>query len=474
MVTSVSIIACAVAVWSVLRARFGSVVFDWAQSLAWIEHFKPSTSLVRCCLFALVPALGAQILLLFLQMRLENVTSWADWMQRLPLPVYDHHAELHPAHQLFASLGFALGAVEAGLLGVVAVALERGVGGAERRTVTVVTALLAALAVTAPVMSATDPYEYVAAGMLGLNAYAPPHGIFDGTEYAAIYPHIRMTGVLYGPLWLLLDTATTHFVPTILAKLIVLRIVNVLLIVLLLALLARTRAPRAALVICAVNPVIWYYLVVDAHTEIEGLVAVVAAFLCAQRSKPFAATLLFVVAGLLKVPFLVAGAAAFAPFQSVWRRLALWAGGAGLVLAVSYVFPGGPSYVKGLSHQTAAYVADAHLDGTDGFIPTIGFVCMVMFAFLAFRRSAPGAAWLFGQLSPMVFPWYLLWGAPYALATRTLVVFLAPLPLLCAMRENNFMSTPIPAVAVVTVVCVVALDAYLTTRRRIVRLAHTP
>jgi hypothetical protein len=456
-------LACAAVVWFVLRGRYGSVI------LPWLQRFAPAPNVARAALYALAPAFAAQIVLLCFQVRYENGAPLSDWMQRLPIPVYDHHTERSSVHQLFSALGIGLGAVEVCLLAAVAVACERGIAGVGRRSVPVVAAVMAAIALGAPAMSTSDPYEYVAAGMLGLAAYLPPHGVFDHTIYGSIAPHIPMEGVLYGPVWLLIDTAVTFFVPTILAKLIALRVLNALLLVLLLWLLARAGTSRTGLVAIAVNPALWYYVVANPHADIECLVAVAAAFLCSQRARALGAILFVCAAGLIKFPFIVAGAAAFAPFASVRRRLLLWGAAVVVILGVSYVFPG-PVYLHGVAHHATFYAARAHAWGQDDSVTMIPLACLVMVAFVVLGRGAPGAAWFFGQLSPLTAPWYLLWGMPYALATRSLVLFLVPIPLLAAMRDQDFIGSPLPGCIVACFVAALLLDGYLVARRRFVPL----
>jgi hypothetical protein len=95
-----------------------------------------------------------------------------------------------------------------------------------------------------------------------------------------------------------------------------------------------------------------------------------------------------------------------------------------------------------------------------------------MVVYVAFRWSAPGLAWIFAQLSPFAAAWYLFWGLPYALATETLTLFLVPLPLLTAMRDFNFVGSPIPLYIVSTTFGIFLLDCYLVGRRRLVGVAR--
>lgn len=466
MVTPVSMVACIVILWALFYERFGSVALVFAR------RFNPSGNLARACAVALLPLFIAQLALLVLQARIENLPPTSDWMARLPLPVYDHrYTELASVHVAFTYLAYALAVLETALVACVAFAVHRGRVAFGVRSVAVLAAAFAFVSIATPAMSTTDPYEYIAAGMLGLHSYAPGPNALAGTIYAPIDVHVPMRGVIYGPLWLAIDTAVTWFGNTIVEKVIVLRVFNALLIGVLVWLLARAGAAKAALIAIAFNPAIWYYDVVNPHSEVEGLVAVAGAFVLAIRNKGVPAMLLVAAAGLIKLPFVVAGAAAFAPLGTA-RRLLLWAAAAAIVFAISHFIPG-PVYLGEVADHFHVYVAMAHSRGIDEYVYVIPFVCALMVAFVAFRRSFLGASWLFGQLSPLTTPWYLFWGMPYAFATRSLALFLVALPLFTVMRDYDYLNVRAALSVVAVAFGAFLIDVYLVTRRRLTN-AHAP
>jgi hypothetical protein len=461
-VTPVSIAACIVVAWALFQGRFGSVAIPWAG------RFVPSALVARACAIAVVPVFAAQIALLVYQAQVENGPPLSDWLRQLPIPVYDHHTERASVHTAIAYGGYALATLETVLVALVAFAVHAGRVRFSYRFAGSLFAALAIVSVAAPAMATTDPYEYVASGMIGFRSYAPGPNPFVGTIYAPIDVNVPMRGVIYGPLWLAIDTAVTSLGSTILAKVIALRAFNVLLLGALIWLLARARVAPAGLTALALNPAIWFYVVVNPHADIEGLVAVAGAFALAKREKGLFAMLLVVVAGMIKVPFVVAGAAAFAPLD-VKRRIALAAGAAVLVFGISYVFPG-PGYLLGVAGHVHVWAGRAHERGADSFVYAIPFVAAIMVAFVFFRRGVPGAAWLFGQLSPLAAPWYLFWGMPYAFASQTFVLYLIALPLFVAMRDFMYIGPPVPFAVDTAVLCAFVLDVYLVARRHVVKV----
>ncbi len=460
--TPVSIAACIVVLWALFRGRFGSVAIPWA------ERFAPSEFAARACAIAIVPVFAGQIALLVYQAHVENGPPLSDWLRQLPIPVYDHHTERASVHTAIAFGGYALATLETVLVALVAFAVHGGRVRLSFRFIGSLFAALAILSVTAPAMATTDPYEYVASGLIGFRSYAPGPNPFVGTLYAPIDVHVPMRGVIYGPLWLAIDTAVTSIGSTILAKVIALRVFNVVLFGGLIWILARARVAPAGMIALALNPALWFYVVVNPHADIEGLVAVAGAFAFAKREQGIFAMLLVGVAGMIKVPFVVAGAAAFAPL-AVKRRVLFAVGAAVLVIGISYVFPG-PVYLTGVAGHVHVWAGRAHERGADSFVYAIPFVAAIMVAFVFFRRGVPGAAWLFGQLSPLAAPWYLFWGMPYAFASQTFVLYLIALPLFVAMRDFMYIGPPVPFAVDTALLCAFVLDVYLVARRQVVKV----
>jgi hypothetical protein len=459
-VTLVSIVACVAVVWTLFRQRFGSVVGAWA------ERFAPSAMLTRICALALVPAFAAQLVLLVHQAHVENGPPLSDWLRTLPLPVYDHHSERLGVHQVLSTAGYLLAALQTGLLVVAAVGARNGV--LERGVSRGVAAALALAALVTPAMATTDPYEFVAAGMLGWHAYVPPAHAFDGTLYAPIYEHVPLVGVIYGPLWLGLDILVTAWLPTILAKLIALRVLNIALTAAMAMLLRRLMVGRAAEAAWSLNPAVWFYFVVCVHADVEALLATAAALLAARRGRIWIAMVLVSAAALIKAPFLIAAGPAFVPLDSMRKRVAAWVGACALAGGITLIYPGSVLF-SGIANHATVWSARAHERGADTYVLMMPVVAAIAFAIVAFRRGSPALAWIFGQMSPLSAPWYLFWGLPYAVETGAPAIVLVSLPFFAAMRESAYFGgPPIPFYFAALAIAVFAFDAYLSLRRRIV------
>jgi hypothetical protein len=284
---------------------------------------------------------------------------------------------------------------------------------------------LAALSLAAPVLSTTDPYEYVATGMLGLRAYAPPAGAFIGTAYEAINGRIPLIGVIYGPLWVLIDTAQTALGSSMYQKIEAIRLWNLVFVALSIWFFARAGLSRAALIAFALNPAVWYFSVANPHAEIEGVTLLAAAYACACRSKTVAATAFLVAAGLVKLPFVIVGGALLGPLRGAWPRCRAWFAAIAIVCVLSSAVPGG-AYLSTLWHYAGVRASSAWPAHWVTFAP----VLMILTLWLVARsRGYLGAAWLFHQMAPIAAPWYIFWGIPYALATAGLELYLVVFPL---------------------------------------------
>lgn len=426
-VNAVSIVGCILVLWERLAARGGSRM---ASSFA---HFSPSKRLALAAL-AILPALFlAQVEVLARQVANVDLHSSAAAFAALPIPVYDGDHGRAAFDPLFSALGFGLGAFETLAVAIVVQAIRSGIE-IDRRAYASVGVALALVALWAPVMSTTDPYEYVATGLLGFGAYAPAHGSLAGTIYGPVERVVPIRGVIYGPLWVLVDTVQTSFGTTIAHKIVALRLTNVALVLAFLQALRVCRVSRAALVAVAINPFVWSYSVANPHADISGLLLLGIASSFARRSKVALAVLFVVAAGSIKIPFAVIGGIALVPLSGAVRRVALWCVAIALAVAVSYIARG-----HGYAHDVAKFaVAKSESNWAAGWVLMVPVVVVALSTMLAVRKGAGGIALLFDQAGPIAAPWYFYWGLPYALACGAGEPYLIALPFLGALRDETF------------------------------------
>ncbi len=452
-VNAPSLLAVMLVGWA-FATRSGSVLAGLWQ------RFLPSAAVARLAAGALVPLYAMQLTLVLLDSRLQSDGSRYAWMKTLPLPVFDDRV---PHQPLFASLGLGLGFMETAALALVVLSLRQNGRTLTKRWVACIAIALALLSVVWPVMSTTDPYEYAATGMLGMHAYAPASGAFDGTVYESIQRVVPLRGVIYGPLWVVFDVLQTAWLPSLYWKLEALRFTNASLVAVSLGFFWRAGLSRAALAGFALNPFLWCYCVQTPHAEIEGVTLLAAAYALLRSSKTWPAFCLIVAAGLVKLPFVIVGGALLVAITGASRRLSMWVAAIALAFAVSYLVPG-PAYLAVLSkfavHRTAG-------PWYAGWLATASFIALAMFAVVTFRRRVFGAAWLFQQMSPLAAPWYLLWGIPYALATGSIESYLISLPLAGAVLDQYTRHETGLLFVVLLVATALAVDVYVTRSRRI-------
>ena len=437
--TCVSLLAIVLFCWTRLRAKRGAVVPER------LRNFVPPAALVYACASALVPLMLVQAWVLIVQVRVENGPPLTEAHKYLPIPVFDGRSFRPGIHAWYSYIAFFTGLCETACVAIVAVAVRRNVGHVLVPVLASATAGMLAIGLLCPAMSTTDPYEFAATSILGFASYAPPHGAFDGTAYAPIARAVPLYGVIYGPLWVVFDTLELGFVPTIIGKLIVLRLVNVGLLGLLAYLLQRVKVSHATIAALVGNPAVWYYVVLNPHAEIEGLVLIAAALLAAQRSRSWPAMVFVAAAGAVKITFLVVAAAALMPIPDARRRVLLWMCAAALAVGSSLLVPHN-AYVG----DAARYVAGSRFltQGTVSgqWMLVAALAGLAMAALLLTGRRVSTGAWLFGQLAPLAAPWYLLWGLPYALVTGTATALLVSLPVATAALDLDFNVSPLPEI----------------------------
>jgi hypothetical protein len=440
--TVLSIMASFVCVWAVLKGHGASAIWERLRS------FRPTSRLAVTCAVLIVPIYIVALLNLYAQVRLEEGPPFDTWMQALPLPVYDARTQNAAVHSTFSSIALCCGLAATLSLGVLGAAFRHGIAGVPRRAFGVIAALLAVASLAAPAMSTTDPYEYVAAALLGFRAYAPPPGVLAGTIYAPILSNIPLRGVIYGPLWVLINNLQLALGTSVFIKLELLRIWNVAFLGILYVLLGRAGVSRDTRVLFVVNPALWYYVVVNPHADVQGLLLIVGAWIAAQRSRGILAAVLLAGAGLIKLPFLLVGAAALAPLNGARRRYTVWFGAAFGVALGSWLVPGS-AFWHDFTHYVAHGTVHAHANLRDGWLLVAPIVAAITVALLARRRAVYGAAWLFPQIAPLAAAWYLLWGMPYAAVTGTLEAFVIAMPLASVLIDStNTLALPGIAIAV--------------------------
>ena len=304
--------------------------------------------------------------------------------------------------------------------------------------------IMVALSLLSPdteVIGSPDAYAYVGYAKLPAfsQAYAPPKYPFTGPGFEAIYKSWGnpIVPADYGPLWLFFDRLTLSRAASMQQALLVMRTLNIAFLILLLVALRRLLLPNPVLVLVALNPMILYYYIVEAHNDIGAILLVVVGMVIA-RKQPWLGAIVAGAAGLTKVTFAFIASAALGR-----RNLPVALAQSAIVVAVtvfgSALF-GGPNYVHvmigtgrwmvyGGGHGISMGASDAvYITGL------VLHACVALIAIAALIASQCGrfiapAAYSFSGIAPTLYPHYLGWCIPYALRTpKAAATFFATLP----------------------------------------------
>jgi hypothetical protein len=391
---------------------------------------------------ALVAGFSGQLILLAFQAGHDGARP--DWVSRTPLLFVDEAFPFGEAHGLisFAALGLVV-AQTLGLLTLVGAILRGAQGGNDaaparlaQQVTPFVAAILALLAFGSPAVSSGDVFGYVGLGLLGPHPFERPAHFFTG-EYARVFDSWHLRPTIYGPVFTGLNAAVVSLGHTFAGKVLALRALGLVLMLIFAALvhaLARSRALTAAVVL---NPMLWLQFVTNAHNDLLGMNLLAGALILIARRRPAWAMLLVAAAGLVKFPFVVFGAVAFAR-EGPRRAIPYAAGAAALCVAVSAAFAGRP-YLDALTltARTRAAFTDPVLNEMKF---ALSLTTLAVTAFILLRGKFPAfAGWLYTALAPVLFPWYLIWAFWYALAARgaALATVLA-LPLLATLSDGIY------------------------------------
>ena len=283
-------------------------------------------------------------------------------------------------------------------------------------------AVLLGISLAAPALSSFDLYGYVHNGILGFASWEPPLVRFPGDFHVIdLWFGTKPTYSLYGPLWLVIVQLVTVAPATLLGKIMALRIFSACLYLALLVAMRAAGLPRRMLVVTALNPGLMMQFVANGHNDLIAIVLIAVAAALVRRN-PVAAFGLIAVAGAVKLPYVVLGLPILASIAPASRRYLGCAAAVVAALGVSW-FGGGAPYWHVLTRH-------AFISPLQNALHVVPVVC----ALAAIAVAVAG-----GRRLISIFPWYLIWGLPYALARhRILGALLVGFPFAAALVLPEF------------------------------------
>jgi hypothetical protein len=337
-------------------------------------------------------------------------TPMQSWRAAMPIPVLYRGIDHVDA---VAAIFLALAAVQSLAL----VAIYRA--SIARVELVLGTAILLAMSLAAPVLGSFDVYVYVRDALLGHAGYVPATVPFVG-EYHVFDLWFDTRPVMYGPLWTPIAQLMTGAGSTLLGKLLAYRVCSAFVFLALLVLMRSLGLPVRLLAVTALNPALAWQFVANAHNDIIAIAIIVAAAVMIRRNV-FAAFGLIVVAGMVKLPYVVLALPIVSSVRPAARRYA----GCAIAIAATALFTwwgGGVAYLRDLSGFSS--VIDQDLIHA---VPFAAALAAIVAAILGLRRLRT-AVWLmpvFGAFRlPLIFPWYVAFGFPYALARHNALRYL--------------------------------------------------
>jgi len=303
------------------------------------------------------------------------------------------------------------------------------------------TCIMLGAALRTHALGSSDLYLYVGHARLGAQAYAPPPVRFEG-EFGAINDvrGVPIYPALYGPVWLALGQVIAAGATSLAGQLQAFRVFGALSFGACIVLLAALRRSPAIVALFGLNPALIEQYVANGHNDLFPLALVLAALALVPR-RAWLGWALVVAAGAAKLPFAVAGLVAFVPLAGRGRRFAFAASAVLAAVGVTYAASGG-MYFRTSQHMAARITSDAITKGAHDVAIALALVAVLVA--LAYRCFIPTASWSFLSLSTVLFPWYAVWGLPYALVEDTLLpFFLGSLPVVTFLLASVYAPTPL-------------------------------
>lgn len=425
---------------------------------------------------ALVGAFAAQLALCDYQAAHDGIRP--AWFALTPYHFVDDAYRFGGHHGRISYYALALAFIQtAALVTLLAVVSHHPSSRATRIVLASGAAAMAILALTSPVVTSGDIFGYVGVGMMKWQAYLRPAHFFTGA-YARVFDHYPIRPVPYGPVWLGLNMAVVALGSTFAGKALALRIFGAILILALIGALRALRVSPAILWAVALNPMLWFQFVVNAHNDLLAVVLLVAALAAVERRAPWLAVVLVAAAGAVKLPFLALGVVVFARTPKLEWRLAYAAAAVALTLGVSYLFGGTPYFDSLMATGRSRLGWPLEITLLKAGVAAIALAATAAAVFA--RRFTVFAAWFYPGLAPLLFPWYLAWTLPYVCAAGAgLLETLLILPLASTFADTIYALDPISLAVAVGVIALVALEqvAHADPHRRRLRTefsGHAP
>ncbi len=340
------------------------------------------------------------------------------WRLQMPLPtvfIYSVNSDAIEALLLLC------GAIQTYALAVIYLSRPSG------RLVACGCLAIVTLSIAEPALTSADVYSDVGFALLdGVRAYAPPAQPFQHefkfiSDWANLAWGVPMVPAPYGPLWLAVDKVVSSVAAGLYGKLLALRVFGACCFLLLALLLRVIGFPRRFGALILLNPALAMQFIANAHNDVFALVLIFAGAVFARR-QPLLTGAFLTAAGLVKISYAVLGLPILLAVKSRWNRAILALGVVVLTAAISWMAAGSP-YVAALEYHAAPMRANAVWHVT----ATVLALVLIVAAILGSRRYRT-AVWLLppvgGFFPAFIFPWYLAWGIPYALARRNVLGYL--------------------------------------------------
>jgi hypothetical protein len=302
-----------------------------------------------------------------------------------------------------------------------------------------------------PAMTSPDAVIYTTYAELGFSSFVKePHVVVLKNIPIEQLCQRRVLPSAYGPAfiaYLKLFSVFSHSVP---AQVMLLRVGNAAWFLLLLCALRAAGAPRIALSLAALNPVLIFQYVANAHNDLIGALFVVAGAALVKRF-PLAAVCAIIIAAQVKLSFALIGLLIFTELALTIRRLA-WAGATFCAsLLTSYIF-------AGRQYFESIWYYDRLLAPTADPLQYVVAACAVFALARALfqQRYDPIMAYAFPTLRMQTFfPWYAIWALPYALLEkRRLSAFLILMPIMAVLMESGLAKNAQLLVYVITCIAI--------------------
>lgn len=303
-------------------------------------------------------------------------------------------------------------------------------------------ASMATIAIFERSSASADLLAYVWFAKNGLSCYSssqiPPH---DPLRIIGRFWGNPPIPCAYGPVWIIVVHAVSGWITSLSASIIAIRIISTCTLVATWVALVRLKISDRIILIIVLDPTIVLQYINDGHNDLFGVSLLLWARVYAKDKNHVVSIILAALSGASKLTMIPLIALTFVDDLRTQVRIKFSIASITLATVLSLIL-GGVPYIHAIITTAATFPTSGEPGGI--LVPRIAMFATLIAILITLiqRRISWATPWAFASLANTLFPWYLIWGLPYAVLNGEYAwIFLASIPIVAFCLSTTYSNT---------------------------------